>query len=94
MPSNYFVYILTNKTGTPYVGSSSDLKRRVYEHKHGQVPGFTKRYRISRLVYFEQTPSNSAMVERERQIKGWTRAKKIALIEKFNPQWKDLSEHL
>lgn len=88
----YFVYILTSKTGVLYTGSTKDLRRRVREHKSRQVPGFSKRYRVDRLVYFEETPSSRSMVEREREIKGWSRAKKIELIEGSNPTWRDLVE--
>lgn len=90
--SHYFIYIVTSKTGVLYTGSTSDLKRRVYEHKSRRVPGFSKRYRTDRLVYFEETPSSRAMLEREREIKGWSRAKKIELIENRNPTWRDLAE--
>jgi len=87
----YFVYIMTNKSGTLYVGVTNDLARRVYQHKHKLVKGFTSRYNIDRLVYYESTPDVRAAIGREKQIKGWLRAKKIALIESRNRDWKDLS---
>lgn len=79
--STFSVHILSSKTRKLYVGFTSDLRRRVYEHKVGLVPGFTSLYRINRLVYFEQTPNARAAIEREKQIKGWSRKKKIDLIE-------------
>jgi len=87
----YFVYILTNRSGTLYTGVTNDLLRRVLEHKQKRVPGFTARYKIDRLVYFEQTPDVRAAIAREKQIKGWLRSKKVALIESINPEWRDLS---
>jgi putative endonuclease len=87
----YYVYIMTNKSHTLYTGVTNNLHRRVYEHKHKLIPGFTSRYNITQLVYFEETPDVRSALEREKQIKGWLRAKKIALIESLNPQWNDLS---
>ncbi|MGH7771135.1 MAG: GIY-YIG nuclease family protein [Candidatus Binatia bacterium] len=87
----YYVYIMTNKSRTLYTGVTSDLERRVYEHKQRLVPGFTGKYNITRLVYFEVTYDVRAAIAREKQIKGWLRRKKIALIESVNPEWKDLS---
>ncbi|MCS6988038.1 MAG: GIY-YIG nuclease family protein [Chloroherpetonaceae bacterium] len=89
----YYVYILASKrNGTLYVGFTNDLKRRVYEHKTGAIEGFTKKYGVKRLVYFEETPDANAAIRREKQIKGWRRDKKIALIESSNPEWTDLSK--
>jgi putative endonuclease len=88
----YYVYIMTNKTGTLYTGVTNDLLRRVYEHKQKVVPGFTMRYNITRLVYFEETSDIQSAIRREKQIKGWLRSKKIALIESMNPGWKDVSD--
>jgi putative endonuclease len=88
----YFVYIMTNKSGTLYTGVTNNLERRIYEHKHHLVNGFTKKYRIGKLVYFEETNDINAAISREKQIKGWLRKKKIALIESMNPGWKDLAE--
>jgi putative endonuclease len=73
------------------VGVTNDLERRVYEHKHKLVRGFTSRYRINRLVFFEETGDVRAAIEREKQVKRWLRAKKVALIEAANPTWEDLS---
>ncbi len=87
----YSVYIMTNHSGTLYVGVTNDLQRRVYEHRQKLIPGFTAKYNIVRLVYFEVTPDVRTAIEREKQIKGWLRAKKIALIESVNPNWDDLS---
>ena len=87
----YYVYIMTNKSQTLYTGVTNDLKRRVYEHKTGQNPAFTARYNIDRLVHFEETNEVHSAIEREKQIKGWLREKKIDLIESSNPNWKDLS---
>ena len=90
---HYFVYIMTNKHNTVlYTGVTNNLERRVYEHKHKSIPGFTSKYNITRLAYFEETDNISQAIAREKQIKGWLRVKKIALIESINPEWKDLSE--
>ena len=92
MSRDYFVYILANWSRTLYVGVTNDLERRVFEHKQKLVPGFTSRYRIDRLVYFEMTPDVFAAIAREKQLKGWRRSRKVALIESANPNWKDLCE--
>ena len=90
---NYYVYLLCNKkNGVLYTGVTNDLKRRMYEHKKKLVPGFTKRYNCDRLVYFESTPDVSAAIQREKQLKGWLRSRKIGLIESKNPEWNDLSD--
>ena len=89
---SYYVYIMTNRSGTLYTGVTNDLKRRVYEHKQKLVPGFTSKYNITRLVFFEETPDVYTAIAREKQIKGWLRAKKIELIEAMNPKWQDLSD--
>jgi putative endonuclease len=88
----YYVYIMSNRSRTLYTGMTDDLSWRVYEHKDKAGTGFTKRYRITRLVYYEITDDVQAAIQREKQIKGWLRRKKIALIETTNPEWKDLSE--
>ncbi|MGD0075472.1 MAG: GIY-YIG nuclease family protein [Candidatus Binataceae bacterium] len=80
------------RRGPSITGVTNDLARRVHEHKAGLVPGFTLRYRVTRLVYVEQTNDVSAAIAREKQIKSWSRSKKIALIESVNPQWRDLSD--
>jgi len=89
--AEYYVYIMTNRSGTLYTGVTNDLKRRVYEHKHKLIPGFTSKYAIDRLVYFDTTPDVRAAIAREKQIKKWRREKKVALIESKNRNWKDLS---
>ena len=89
----YFVYILTTKKNTVlYIGITNDLQRRLYEHKNDLVDGFTKRYHVHKLVYYETTTDPYVAITREKQLKGWLRQKKIALIESENPQWRDLSE--
>ena len=87
----YYVYILTNSKRTLYTGVTNDLTRRVYEHKHKLVDGFTQRYNISWLVYYEATSDVESAIAREKQIKGWLRRKKVALIESANPRWRDLA---
>jgi len=89
--NTYYVYIMTNRSKTLYTGVTNDLYRRVYEHKQKLIPGFTQKYNINRLVYYEETSDVREAIAREKQIKGWLRAKKIALIESANPQWHDLS---
>jgi putative endonuclease len=90
----YWVYIMASKSRTLYVGVTNDLTRRVYQHKAQCIEGFTKRYNITRLVYFEETPDVRAAIEREKSIKGWLRQKKVELIESLNPDWHDLAETL
>jgi len=88
----YFVYVMTNSSRTLYTGVTNNLIRRVAEHKQGKVKGFTSKYNIKRLVYFESGSEINEALFREKQIKGWLREKKISLIEQENPDWKDLSE--
>jgi len=89
----YYVYIMASKrNGILYTGFTNDLVTRVYHHKNGLVGGFTKKYNVHFLVYFEQTNDVHSAIAREKQIKGWTRKKKIKLIEDNNPKWLDLSE--
>jgi putative endonuclease len=88
----YYVYILASRSRALYVGVTNDLERRVQEHWAKLTPGFTARYKITRLVYFEDTPDISAAIAREKELKGWLRVRKVALIESMNPHWKDLSE--
>ncbi len=88
----YYIYIMANRSKTLYIGVTNNLERRVYEHKHQLVTGFTSKYQIDRLVYFEETPDVYAAIAREKHLKGWLRAKKVALIESINPGWRDLSE--
>jgi putative endonuclease len=80
------------KHGTIYTGMTNDLERRVLEHKKKLVDGFTKKYNLTKLVYFEDTHSALSAIEREKQIKGWLRSKKIKLLEEVNPEWEDLSD--
>ena len=87
----YYVYILSNPTRTLYVGVTNDLVRRVYQHRHRRVEGFTKKYYLGWLVYFEQTGDIREAIMREKQVKAWRREKKVKLIESLNPRWKDLS---
>ncbi len=89
---NYYVYILASASRVLYTGVTNNLVRRVAMHKKKKIPGFTKRYQTTSLVYFETTPDIRAAIRREKQIKGWLRAKKVALIESVNPRWKDLSD--
>ena len=88
-----YVYILASrKGGTLYIGVTRDLLRRVYEHKHDMVEGFTKRYGVHQLVYYEQTEEVYSAIQREKQLKKWRRWWKIALVEQMNPEWRDLYE--
>ena len=87
----YYVYILTNKSKTLYTGVTNNLIRRMYEHKNKLVEGFTKKYNLTMLVYYELFNNINDAIRREKQIKGLLRKKKIALIEMINPKWEDLS---
>jgi putative endonuclease len=89
-----FVYIMTNRAGTLYIGVTNDLIRRVIEHKTGRTPGFTARYRMTQLVYYESTEDIRDAIAREKQLKGWTRRRKVELIDAMNPYWFDLSDGL
>jgi putative endonuclease len=88
----YYIYIMSNKSGTLYTGITNDLELRFHQHKSCTNDGFTKRYNISRLVYFESTNDVTAAIIREKQIKGMLRSKKLELIKTQNPRLKDLSE--
>ena len=92
--SGYFYILANRRNGALYVGATNDLARRVDEHKNGVIPGFTKKYKIDRLVYFESHDDKSSALLRERRVKGWERKWKIALIEKENAEWRDLSHWL
>jgi len=92
MENKYYVYIMTNNSKTLYVGVTNNIHRRTYEHKCKITKGFTYKYKISKLIYFEEYDEISKAITREKQIKGWLRSKKIELIESINPEWKDLSE--
>ena len=88
----YYVYFLTNRTDSVlYVGVTNDLRRRLFEHQNELADGFTKRYHVHKLVYFETTTDVKAAIEREKQIKSWSRARKNDLVETMNPKWEDLS---
>ncbi|MEZ4520641.1 MAG: GIY-YIG nuclease family protein [Thermomicrobiales bacterium] len=89
--NTYFVYILSSHSRTLYIPMTNDLERRIPEHKHGLVPGFTAKYNVNRLVYYEEFPDPNEATARERQLKGWRRSKKVALIERFDPGWHDIS---
>ena len=88
----YFVYIVCSRTGTLYIGMSNSIYRRALEHKSGEVEGFSSKYHCNRLVYYESSDDVLKAIDREKQLKGWSRAKKIALIESKNPRWEDLAE--
>ena len=85
--------MMTNaRYSTLYTGVTNDLQRRAYEHKHHLLEGFTSKYKVGSLVYYEETEDIESAIHREKQIKGWTRARKVALIESKNPHWRDLSD--
>ncbi|NNC81959.1 MAG: GIY-YIG nuclease family protein [Flavobacteriales bacterium] len=89
---NYYVYILASKrNGTLYIGMTNSITRRTHEHKTEFYDGFTKRYSVKRLVYYERHPSPASALKRERQMKKWNRAWKLRLIEEMNPEWEDLA---
>ena len=91
----YYIYIMASKrNGTLYVGVTNNLLKRVYEHKNDLVEGFTKRYGIHRLVYYEQVADINSAIQREKRLKKWRRQWKIELIEQMNPDWKDLYDQL
>jgi len=95
LSKQYYVYIMTTVRNTAlYTGVTNDLVRRVYEHKNDMVEGFTKRYRMHKLVYYEAGGDVLAVLAREKQIKSWVRQKKLALITSFNPDWRDLYDEL
>jgi len=88
----YYVYILTNERMTVlYIGVTNDLERRVYEHKKRLADGFTKKYNVDRLVYFEETDDVTIAIEREKQLKRWVRRRKADLVATMNPEWRDLA---
>jgi putative endonuclease len=95
MASNYYIYIMTNKSGSVlYTGVTNDLKRRVYEHRDGLSAGFTKRYNVNKLVYYEVCENAQIAITREKQLKAGSRAKKLQLVNGFNPSWNDLYPEL
>ena len=90
--NDYYIYILANTSGSSlYVGVTNNLERRLYEHRNGLIPGFTERYNVHRLVYYETTGDIESAILREKQLKGWRRSKKDALIDSMNPERHDLS---
>jgi putative endonuclease len=88
----YFVYIVCSRSGTLYIGMTNSIYRRALQHKHGEIEGFASKYGCDRLVYYESFDDVHKAITREKQLKGWTRAKKIALIESRNQRWEDLAE--
>jgi putative endonuclease len=90
---NCWVYILSNKSRTLYLGVTNNLQRRIYEHKHKLIDGFTKKYNLTSLVYFETFNNMQDAIQKEKQLKNWHREWKINLIESINPYWKDLTEN-
>ncbi len=90
----YYVYILASKrNGTLYIGVTSNLVKRIYEHKNKLIEGFTKKYNVDKLVYYEETSDINVAIKREKQLKKWNRKWKLELIEKGNPNWNDLAEN-
>ena len=87
----YWVYVMTNHSGTLYIGMTNNLERRVWEHRHGVVEGFTSKYRITKLVLAEPFTEVRDAIAREKQLKKWSRVKKVALIQSSNPEWRDLA---
>lgn len=87
----FFVYILTNRSGTLYIGITSNLYRRLFEHRNGLIPGFSEKFKLGRLIYFECFGDARLAIDREKELKGWLRKKKIELIRKSNPKFDDLS---
>ena len=91
----YYTYILTTENNrVMYIGVTGNLQRRLYEHKNGLAEGFTKKYHVHKLVYFEATSDIDSAIQREKELKGWRREKKNTLVETMNPEWRDLSEKL
>jgi len=91
MPHQYYVYIVTNKSDTLYIGVTNNLYRRLYEHKKKLIPGFTKKYNIDKLIYYEVFDDPETAIRREKEIKGWIRKKKINLIKIMNPNFEELT---
>jgi putative endonuclease len=91
----YYIYIVTNKHDSVlYIGVTSNLEGRIYEHRERLTEGFTKRYQATKLIYYEDYPDPVSAIAREKQLKGWRREKKVALIEKRNPRWVDLFDEI
>ena len=91
MIPEYYVYIMTSRNRTLYIGVTNAISRRAFEHKEKRIDGFTKKYKVSSLVFYETTSNVEVAIAREKQLKGWRRNKKVALIEETNPGWNDLS---
>ncbi|MDR1123107.1 MAG: GIY-YIG nuclease family protein [Elusimicrobiota bacterium] len=92
---NYYIYIITNYTNTTlYIGTTNNLIRRIYEHKNKSVEGFSSKYNLKKLVYYEVFQDISKAIEREKQLKNWNRDWKVKLIENTNPEWKDLHDEI
>jgi putative endonuclease len=89
--NQFYVYIMSSSNRALYIGVTNNLERWVLEHKSKEIEGFTRKYNVTRLVYFEHTTDVKAALEREKQLKRWNRAKKMVLIESLNPKWEDLS---
>jgi putative endonuclease len=92
MQKSYFVYIMSNTSKMLYTGVTNDVELRAFQHKSKSIPGFTQKYNLNKLVYFEKFGDVREAIQREKQIKGWLRSKKVALIESVNPRWLDLAE--
>ena len=90
----YYVYIMSSQSGILYTGITSKLNKRVGEHKEGQIPGFTRTYKVTRLVYYESMQDVNVAIAREKQIKGWRREKRVKLIETINRNWNDLGREI
>ena len=90
----YWVYILSSNSGTLYLGVTDSLTRRMLEHKGGAIEGFASKYHCDRLVYYEEFDNIFKAISREKQLKGWRRSRKIALLQSVNPRWADLAEHV
>jgi len=88
----YYTYIVCSRSGTLYIGMTNSIYRRAMEHKRGEIEGFASKYHCDRLVYYEKFDDVHKAIGREKQLKGWRRARKIALIESVNPRWEDLAE--
>lgn len=90
--NQYYIYIISSKSLTLYIGITSNLTRRIYEHRHGLIQGFSSKYHCNRLIYFEEYNDVNTAIAREKQLKKWRREKKLWLVQKMNPYFKDLIE--
>src|SRR5215472_4407581 len=93
MEYRFWVYLVASRGGTLYIGMTNDIALRIRQHRSGEIEGFATKYNCTRLVYFETFDNVFKAISREKQLKGWRRSKKIALIEKLNPRWEDLAEN-